>query len=53
MRYLQFSDLKVGEKFLCNGNYCTKKSARTAYIDKTNLSLWFYFGQKESISKGW
>lgn len=45
---MQFKDLPVGAKFQCNGLYnCVKKSSRTAWI---NSNLWFYFGQKESVS---
>jgi hypothetical protein len=49
-----FKDLEIGDKFSCNGLYmCTKKSSRTAYIDRDTKVLWFYFGQKENVSLGW
>ena len=48
MRVL-FKDLPVGAVFLCNGNTCTKKSTKTAYIDGETKRLWFYFGQNESV----
>ena len=50
---LTFSQIAIGEKFLCNGNLCTKKSTRTAYIDGSVKTLWFYFGKTESVSRGW
>lgn len=43
-----FKDLQVGTVFYCNGNTCIKKSTRTAWIN-TNKTLWFYFGQNESV----
>jgi hypothetical protein len=43
-----FSALPVGTMFFCNGNICTKKSTRTAWINKNN-TLWFYFGANESV----
>ena len=53
MEIRYFKDLKVGERFYFNGNCCTKKSSRTAYIDKNHQSLWFYFGLNESVGSDW
>lgn len=50
---LKFSQIAIGEKFHCNGNLCTKKSTRTAYIDGPAKTLWFYFGKTESVGIGW
>lgn len=50
---MTFKDVKIGQKFMCNGNYCTKKSSKTAFIDGDELSLWFYYGQKENVKLGW
>ena len=45
----QFGRLTIGSSFYCNGNFCIKKSARTAWIDQGKI-LWFYFGQDESVN---
>ena len=44
----QFKHITIGSIFYCNGNVCTKKSARTAWINQGKI-LWFYFGQDESV----
>ena len=44
---VKFSELEIGQTFYCNGNWCVKKSSRTALLkgfDKT-----FYFGQNETV----
>lgn len=44
---VNFCDVKIGEEFSFSGiEYCTKKSSRTAYINKEK-TLWFYFGKNE------
>ena len=48
-----FNDIPVGGRFVCNGNLCTKKSSRTAFIDGKAKILWFYFGLTESVTPGW
>lgn len=47
-----FSEVSIGGKFHYNGNNCTKKSQRTAWID-AECKLWFYFGMRERITMGW
>ena len=48
LKMKQFKYLAIGATFYCGGNTCTKKSTRTAWIDK-GLTLWFYFGQDEYV----
>lgn len=44
----QFKHIAIGSSFHCNGNICTKKSTRTAWIDQGKV-LWYYFGKDESV----
>ena len=45
----KFGELQIGDCFYCGGNWCIKKSTRTAWINR-DKTLWFYFGQNESVS---
>lgn len=42
----RFDQLKVGARFVCNGNMCIKKSSRTATI--TDYDRWAYYGKRET-----
>ena len=48
LKTTQFKHITIGSIFYCNGNRCTKKSNRTAWIDQGKV-LWFYFEKDESV----
>lgn len=47
MKSITFSGVKIGQGFKCNGNYCIKKSKRTAMI--TEFSKVFYYHKNEIV----
>jgi hypothetical protein len=49
MQKIKFSALNIGDKFLCNGNLCEKKSTRTALL--IEFGRVFYFGLNELVIK--
>lgn len=44
----KFSELQIGDKFLCNGTKYQKKSSRTAFLLENGA--WFYFRAKEGVT---
>lgn len=47
--HVKFSDVPLGGDFTLNGLVCKKKSTRTAWINESQ-TLWFYFGQAETVT---
>lgn len=47
MRHVQFKGIAIGQRFFCNGNWCIKRSTRTAMLEGYNKV--FYFGRLEAV----
>jgi len=46
--HCNFSQVKVGSSFECNGNIVVKRSTRTGFIE--SVGRWFYYAQRETVT---